>query len=269
MEHNDPQHLSQITTLWTMVDQAHGEDVAAVTAARQRLLERYGGAVKKYLLGALRDAEAAEELTQEFALRFLSGKYQGADRERGRFRNFVKGVLGHLIADHFRRRQAQPRALPLDGEDLRATGPDPAEEDALFTENWRQALLGRAWQALAEVETETGQPFHTVLRLRVDQPELRSHQMAEQLSARLGKPISAAGLRQTLHRARDRFADLLVDEVVQTLGPSAAEDLEQELIELNLLVYCQPALDRRLASPGRTTPAKRQGNEPEGHPEQA
>ncbi len=75
--------------------------------------------------------------------------------------------------------------------------------------------------------------------------------MAEQLSTQLGKPLSAAGVRQTLHRARDRFADLLVDEVVQTLGRSAEEDLEQELIELNLLKYCQPALDRRQGSTKR------------------
>ena len=62
----------------------------------------------------------AEELTQEFALRFLDGKYHGADRECGRFRNFVKGVLAHLIADHYRRQQARPRPLPLDVEDARA-----------------------------------------------------------------------------------------------------------------------------------------------------
>jgi RNA polymerase sigma-70 factor (ECF subfamily) len=115
----------------------------------------------------------------------------------------------------------------------------------LFVESWRQELLARAWQALAEVEAQTGQPFHTVLRLRVDQPDLRSPQLAEQLAERLGKPVSAAGVRQSLHRARDRFAGLLLDEVVQTLGKSADEDLEQELIELNLLAYCQPALDRR------------------------
>ncbi len=240
----DPQqHLSQIPTMWTLVNQAHGQEAEAVTAARQRLLERYGGAVKKYLLGALRDPEAAHELTQEFAVRFLSGKYQGADRERGRFRNFVKGVLSHLIADHYRRRQAQPRALPLEGDDVQA--PDATAADPLFIENWRQALLSRAWEALAVVEAETAQPFHTVMRLRVDQPQANSEEMAGQLTARLGKTITAAGLRQTLHRARDRFADLLLEEVVQTLGPTASQDLEQELIELNLLTYCQAALDRR------------------------
>src|SRR5262249_14740500 len=114
-----------------------------------------------------------------------------------------------------------------------------------FVESWRQELLARTWQALADAESQTGQPFHTVLRLRVDQPDLRSAQMAEQLTARLGKPVSAAGVRQTLHRARDRFADLLLDEVSQTVGGSDVEDLEQELIDLDLLTYCQPALDRR------------------------
>jgi RNA polymerase sigma-70 factor (ECF subfamily) len=256
---NPDQHLSQIATLWSMVEQAHGPDAEGVTAARQRLLERYGGAVQRYLLGALRDPEVADELTQEFALRFLDGKYQGADRARGRFRNFVKGVLAHLIADHYRRQQARPRPLPLDVADPPAQGQDPADPDPLFLETWRQALLGRAWQALSEVEAQTGQPFHTLLRLRVDQPDLRSAQMAEQLSGQLGKPISAASVRQTLHRARDRFADLLLDEVTQTLGRSAEEDLEQELIELNLLTYCQTALNRRLGLLGRAPPGQRPG----------
>ena len=115
-------------------------------------------------------------------------------------------------------------------------------------ENWRQALLARAWQTLADSEAESGQPFHTVLRLRADQPDLRSAQMAELASTRLGRPVSAESFRQTLHRARDRFADLLLDEVAQTLGDSVDDDLEQELIDLNLLTYCQDALRRRAAA---------------------
>jgi RNA polymerase sigma-70 factor (ECF subfamily) len=242
---NPNPHLSQIATLWSVVEQAHGSDAAGVTAARRRLLERYGGAVQRYLLATLRDAEQAEELTQEFALRFMDGKYKGANRERGRFRNFVKGVLAHLIADHYRRQRVRLQRLPEDGEGPAAPADDPAAPDPLFVDTWRQALLGRAWQALAAGDAETSQHFHTLLRLRVDHPDLSAAQMAEQLSAQLGKPISAVGLRQTLHRARERFADLLLDEVVQTLGASAEVDLEQELIELNLLVYCQKAVDRR------------------------
>jgi RNA polymerase sigma-70 factor (ECF subfamily) len=249
-ESNPDQRLSQIGTLWTIVNRAGDQADEDAAAARQRLLQRYGVAVKRYLLGALRDAEAADELTQEFAVRFLDGRYKGADRERGRFRNFIKGVLSHLIADHYRRMQSRPRQVPLDDANVAGPGGDPAEPDPLFVESWRQALLGRTWQALAEVEAETGQPFHTVLRLRVDQPELRSPQMAEMASERLGKSVSAESFRQTLHRARDRFADLLLDEVAQTLGDSVDEELEKELIELNLLTYCGDALDRRLGRAG-------------------
>ena len=36
---NPDQHLSQIATLWSMVEQAHGPDADAATAARQRLLQ--------------------------------------------------------------------------------------------------------------------------------------------------------------------------------------------------------------------------------------
>jgi DNA-directed RNA polymerase specialized sigma24 family protein len=243
----DPR-LSQISTLWSTVEKARGQRAEAVTSARQRLIQRYGGAVQRYLLGALRNAEAADELTQEFALRFMDGKYQGADRDRGRFRNFVKGVLAHLIADHYRRLQARPPVQPLEVENVAGREPEPADPDPLFVETWRQTLLSRAWKALAELEEESGKPFHTVLRLRVDQPDLRSAEMAEHLSAQLGKPISAAGIRQTLHRARDRFAELLLDEVDQTLETATEQDLEQELIELNLLKYCKEVLGRRFGA---------------------
>jgi hypothetical protein len=47
----------------------------------------YHRAVHRYLLGALRDEDAAEELFQEFALRFVRGDFRWADRGRGRFRD--------------------------------------------------------------------------------------------------------------------------------------------------------------------------------------
>jgi RNA polymerase sigma-70 factor (ECF subfamily) len=51
-----------------------------------------------------------------------------------------------------------------------------------------------------------------------------------------------------LHRARDRFAELLFDEVSQTLDNPSRNDLEEELAELRLLEYCRPALQRRTPS---------------------
>jgi len=99
--------------------------------------------------------------------------------------------------------------------------------------------------ALQAHEKLAGQPFYTVLRFRADHPDLRSAEMAERLSAQTGKPFTAAGVRKTLERARDKFADMLLDEIAQALDAPTHERLEEELIELGLLEHCRPALERR------------------------
>jgi RNA polymerase sigma factor (sigma-70 family) len=239
------QHLSQIQTLWTLVQQAHAETPEAVRPAQEKLLERYGGAVRRYLLGALRNEDAADEVFQEFACRLVHGDMRGADPERGRFRQFVKGVLFHLVADYHRKRQRQPHHLNPDQPEPAADEPSLADQDREFLTSWRDDLLARAWLGLEQYEKESGKPFYTVLRFRVDHADLPSAQLAEQLGAKLGKTLTAGGVRQTLHRAREQFADLLLDEVVQSLSDPNADRLEQELIDLGLLEYCRPALERR------------------------
>ena len=122
---------------------------------------------------------------------------------------------------------------------------EAAAADQAFRESWRQELLSRAWKALEQAQAETGQPYHDVLRCRVDQPDLSSTQLAELLAARLGKPITSAGVRQLLHRARQRFAELLLDDIRQSLEGASPDRVAEELAELNLLKYCKDVLDRR------------------------
>jgi RNA polymerase sigma factor (sigma-70 family) len=242
---NPDLHLSQIGTLWSLVGQAHAAPGVQAGAARRQLLERYGGAVRRYLHGAVRDPDAADELFQEFACRFLRGDLHGADRGRGRFRDYVKGVLFHLVADHHKRQQRRPRPLPANYPGP-AEDPAPADEqDRAFLASWREELLARSWAGLEAVERQTGQPFYTVLRFRAEHPDMPSPRMAAELGPRLGKPVTAAGVRQTLHRARERFADLLLDEIADALETPTPEHLGEELADLGLLDHCRPALERR------------------------
>ena len=237
------QHLSQIATHWTMLRQAHGGEADGAAAARQALMERYCGAVFRYLFRRVRDASVAEDLTQEFALRFIQGRFEQADRERGRFRDYVRSALFRLVQDHYREQARGPRPVALDHDPV---GHDEeAAADEAFRESWRQELLARAWRALEQDEKEAGQPFHVVLRLRADQPELTGNQMAELLTSRLGKSISSSNLRQLLHRARERFAELLLDDIRESLEDSPLERVAEELAELNLLKYCKDTLAKR------------------------
>jgi RNA polymerase sigma-70 factor (ECF subfamily) len=239
--------LSQITTCWTLVLQAVRGPGSALSAAQEALLVRYGGAVSRYLLSAMKDPEAAEELAQEFAYRVVRGDLRGADPNRGRFRDYLRTTVFHLVGGYRRRqrRGIQPLPLAAEAEELAAVEPPDQAAEQEFLALWREELLDKAWEELRGVEEQTGQPFYTMLLLRSRQPELTSERMAVDLGSRLGRPLTAAGVRQTLRRARDRFAELLIAEVGRSLETTAPDRIEQELIDLSLLPYCQSVLARR------------------------
>jgi RNA polymerase sigma factor (sigma-70 family) len=244
MKQNPNHQLNLISTKWSLVYRAHHGPAEGANSARRQLLERYEGAVCRYLRKVVPDADAAEEVFQEFALQLVHGNRGGANPQRGRFRNFLKGTLFHLIADYHKHQREWPGPLPADSAALAAHVED-MESDRLFVESWRDELLARAWAALSAIEAATGLPVYAVLRFRADHPEMRSPQMAEHFTLQLGRPFTPAGVRQALHRAREKFADLLVNEVTRSLGNPTAEELEEELALLGLLDYCQPALERR------------------------
>jgi RNA polymerase sigma-70 factor (ECF subfamily) len=234
--------LSQIPTRWgDLRDVRDGGDAAAAAAAR--LLGRYQRAVYRYLLAALRDEHAADDLFQEFALRLVRGSFNTADPARGRFRDFLKTTLRNLITNH-RQRQGKP-AVPLGSpgvEPATAESPD-AEADAAFLERWREELLARAWEALRRAD----EGLCAVLRFRTDNPELRSPRMAERLAPLLGRPVSADWVRKRLQLAREKYTDLLVEEVAGSLADPTEDALADEVAELGLLDYCKAALQRRRA----------------------
>jgi len=232
------ERLSQISTLWTQLRCAHGNSPQANTSAQQAFMDRYCGAVYRYLLGATHDEDAALDLFQDFAVRFLSGDFRRADPARGRFRDYVKTALIHLVSDHRRARRTEPMALPIDA----ASVVDPTwDDDDEFARSWREELIDRAWKALAKAH-----PVHyAALTLQADDPDLSSTEIATKLAQQFDKSMSTGNVRVVLHRGREKFTDLLVEEVAQSLDSADPEQLRKELHELQLLELCEEALGRR------------------------
>ncbi len=141
-----------------------------------------------------------------------------------------------MSADHFKRRQRQLPNLPADFPEPAAA---PEDLDRVFQESWRDELLARTWNSLEAAEKLTGQPFHTVLRFRADHPDLRSPELAEKLTGSMQRPLTSAGVRQLLHRAREKYADLLKQHVRASLSSDDPEELNEELRDLGLLSYVQ------------------------------
>ena len=119
--------LNEIETFWSDVSQAHSGEPEAAHAAQARLMLRYIGAIRRFLLALTRDPEVADELTQEFALRALLGSFKGADPSRGRFRDLVRTAVRNLVHDYHRRTKTRPVTLPAEfpGQPDRATMMSP------------------------------------------------------------------------------------------------------------------------------------------------
>jgi RNA polymerase sigma factor (sigma-70 family) len=236
--------LSQMTTHWTAVLEAHNGTPEQVNPAVSRLMCRYSGAVHRYFLKAVKNPAEAEDLDQDFAIRFLRGDFRKCDPKRGRFRDYVKRAVQNMISDHFRRKKLiQTRNSPM----VEPAVPDPALSrfDEEFVASWRNDLLDRSWHLLAELEKTTGLRYHTVLRFRVDHPDLSSEQAAEELSRMVGELLTPGAVRQAVMRSRRKFVDFLLAEVLESMDRPSQDDLEEELGDLKLLEYCRPYLKRR------------------------
>jgi len=250
---SEPVQLSRLTTLWTVVLQAHQSAGEELFRTQQVLMERYAPAIDRYLRNMLRDPDVADEVFQNFALRFVRGGLRHARPENGRFRDYLKQALRNLIADYYRC-QARAPVVPWREQDEPAAAPVVLPSDQAFVDRWREELLQMTWSKLAQLEKQTEQPWFTVLRLKADQPQLTSAEMAEQLSIRLGKPLRDDWVRQRLRRAREKFANLLLDEVALSVPTTDLNCLEQELIDLGLQAYCRSTLKKRLAEQIKRAP---------------
>ena len=95
--------LSHLATPWTFLGQAHSPD-ADSRLAQAQVLFHYRPALHQYLTRLVGEPDLAEDLCQEFALRFLRGDFRHVRPERGRFRDYVKAALRNLVSDYHRRR---------------------------------------------------------------------------------------------------------------------------------------------------------------------
>lgn len=250
---NSADSLGELATQWSRVFEAQASRGDRAEVARHELLVRYHQAVHRYFQDQLRDPHAAGKLISNFALRVLEvhAFLRRADPQRGRFRDYLRTILRRMVVDHYREQQRdQKKQQPL----IAGSDDEPAElastpdEDQRFIALWRQELIDQAWKGLEDAEKKTGQPYAAFLRYQSDHPGCRSADIAAHFTSH-GKKFTAAGARQLIHRARERFGELLVEEVARSLRSGeekvAADHIERELIELNLLFsYCKAALER-------------------------
>ena len=229
--------LSQIKTNWSQLFAATRPSGEATTEAQRQLLINYSGAVYRYRVGTVRNEDTASDLAQDFAVRFLRGNFGSVTPEKGRFRDFLKRTLSNLVNDHFRKQKTEQNRFQTVAQNETLISETTSDT---FDQDWVIEILRRTWEALRQRQQEKSTAYYAVLRARAESPEMNSQQLCDVLSVELPQQtVNDVWVRQNLSRARKVFATLLRAEVAGTLKDSRPEIVDEELMALGLLKYCQ------------------------------
>jgi RNA polymerase sigma factor (sigma-70 family) len=227
-----------VTTHWSVVLTAGDSNPALAHDALAKLCQTYWFPLYAFIRRRGFSPPDAEDLTQEFFARFLEHNWVGnADREKGRFRTFLLSAMNHFLANEWDKARAQKRGggmtpLPLEfnaAETRYVREPaDSVTPEQHFERRWALTLLETVVDRLrAEYEQDGKASLFAALN-----PCLvgdRTSQPYEELARMLG--LTEGAVKSAVHRLRQRYRQLLRDEIAQTVaGPAEVDE------ELNHLI---------------------------------
>ena len=221
------------TTHWSVVLEAQSESPAAQEAL-EKLCRTYWWPIYGFVRRHGYSPEEAQDLTQGFFALLLERRdLDAVRREKGRLRSYLLASLKKFLAKAHRRamtlKRGEGRALvPLDELLARERADlEPADTltaDRIFERRWALTLLE---QVLTRLESEyrsagNAKLFDCLKESLSDEPGRRSQ---AEVAAELGMTENA--VKQAFHRMRQRYRQLLHDEIAQTVAVPG--DVEDEL----------------------------------------
>jgi RNA polymerase sigma factor (sigma-70 family) len=220
------------TTRWTLVVAAADPQRKDARSALVSLCEGYWYPLYAFLRRRGYPADQAQDLTQEFFIRVLEGRYlDRADPEKGRFRSFILTSLKFFVADEEDRHRAHKRGggvlVPLEfssGEERYQR--EPAHDETpewIFERRWALSMLDRVVEKLRNEFVRHGRPEHFE-RLKVfllGQSDAPYAALAREMNT------SEGALKVAIHRLRRRYREIFREEIADTVADPA--EVESEL----------------------------------------
>ena len=223
-----------LTTHWSVVLAAKDKSSPESAAALEALCSTYWFPLYAFVRRQGHSPSDAQDLTQEFFARLLAKEYlQAADREKGRFRTFLRVALKRFLANEWDRARRLKRGgghthLPLDTttaeQRYQSEQSDLLPPDRLYERRWARTLLE---QALVRLRTDYAAADKTAEfdqlkgTLTADRGSIPYRDLASVLN------LSEGATRVAVHRLRKRFRNVFRAAVAETV--SAADEVKEEL----------------------------------------
>ena len=219
------------TTCWSLVVAAGNPVNPDCRDALLRLSEGYWYPVYAYVRRRGYAEEDAQDLTQDFFVRILEGRYlDHADPNRGRFRSFLLNSCKFFLADQADRARALKRGagaiLPFEvasGEQqYRFETLDNKTPEHIFERNWAIVLLDRVVECLRNEFVQHGSlaDFEKLKVFLLGQAEIPYSELARDMGATEGS------LKVVVHRLRKRYRILFRREIEETVADPAEVNSE-------------------------------------------
>src|SRR4029077_7400335 len=224
------------TTHWSVVLEAQSESPAAQEAL-ENLCRSYWRPIYAFVLREGVRPEEAKDITQGFFALILERKdFQSVRQEKGRLRSFLLASLKHFMANERRdaatiKRGGGRTLIPFDEVTSEDSGEfdrsDMLSADLIYDRRWAFTVLGRVFTRLRE-ESQRSANAPLLERLNTllsDEPDRPSQ---AEIAREFGMTENA--VKQAFHRLRQRYRQLLREEVAHTVATPA--EIEDELRHL-------------------------------------
>ncbi len=223
-----------VTTHWSVVLAARNKSSPDSAAALEALCRTYWYPLYAFVRRQGHSPSDAEDLTQEFFARLLAKGYlQAADRDKGRFRTFLRVALKRFLANEWKRAHRLKRgagipAVPFDitsGEQrYQAENPVSLAPDRLYEQRWARVLLDQALSRLRSAYVSAGKSLEFEQlkgALTAERGSIDYSQLAHALA------LNEGAVRVAVHRLRKQFRQLFRATVAETV--SKPEEVDEEL----------------------------------------
>ena len=227
-------HGAFVTTHWSVVLNA-GSGSNESHSALEKLCHSYWHAIYTFVRRRGYGEHEAQDLTQEFFARLLaSGSLETVSPDKGRFRTFLLASLKNFLASEWRDANRQKRGGGkefISYDELSTEENDQVEAgcalnpEVLFDLRWARALLARSVGRL-EREIERDGLHERFLALK---PFLQGD-AGPYADAAAQTGLSEAAVTSAIYRMRRRYAEILREEVSQTVA--SPDEVEEEIRHL-------------------------------------